>query len=104
MGRQPKQIYQFGSFRLDTVERLLLRDMEAIPLQPKVFDLLLALVERRGQLLEKNELMSAVWPDTIVQEGNLANNISILRKILSSKPSSRNCRCVVAARKCRWNC
>ncbi len=83
MGRQPKQIYQFGSFRLDTVERLLLRDMEAIPLQPKVFDLLLVLVERRGQLLEKNELMSAVWPDTIVQEGNLANNISILRKILS---------------------
>jgi TolB-like protein/DNA-binding winged helix-turn-helix (wHTH) protein/Flp pilus assembly protein TadD len=83
MSQQPKHIYEFGPFRLDAAERLLSRDGEVVPLQPKVFDLLLALVERHGRLLEKDELMKAVWPDTIVEEVNLANNISILRKTLS---------------------
>src|SRR5262245_1273564 len=82
MGHQPKQIYEFGPYRLDAAERLLLRDGEVVPLQPKVFDLLLALVERHGRLLEKDELMKLVWPDTVVEEANLANNISILRKTL----------------------
>jgi len=83
MGHQPKQIYEFGPYRLDPAERLLLRDGEVVPLQPKVFDLLLALVARHGHLLEKDELMNAVWPNTFVSEANLANNISILRKTLS---------------------
>jgi Tol biopolymer transport system component/DNA-binding winged helix-turn-helix (wHTH) protein len=83
MGHQPEQIYEFGPYRLDAAERLLLRDGEVIQLQPKVFDLLLALVERHGRLLEKDELMRVVWPDAIVEEANLANNISILRKALS---------------------
>ena len=83
MNQQPRHIYEFGPFRLDAAERLLSRDGEVVPLQPKVFDLLLALVERPGRLLEKDELMKAVWPDTIVEEVNLANNISILRKTLS---------------------
>src|SRR5215468_2755699 len=83
MGHQPKQIYEFGPYRLDAAQRLLMRDGEVIPLQPKVFDLLLALVERHGRLLEKDELMRVVWPDAIVEEANLANNISILRKTLS---------------------
>src|SRR5262245_12529246 len=83
MGHQPKQIYEFGPYRLDAAERLLLRDGEVIQLQPKVFDLLLALVERHGRLLEKDELMKLVWPDTVVEEANLANNISIVRKTLS---------------------
>src|SRR5262245_54382807 len=83
MGHQPKQIYEFGPYRLDAAQRLLMRDGEVIPLQPKVFDLLLALVERHGRLLEKDELMKLVWPDAIVEEANLANNISILRKTLS---------------------
>jgi DNA-binding winged helix-turn-helix (wHTH) protein/tetratricopeptide (TPR) repeat protein len=82
MGHQPNQIYEFGPYRLDTAERLLVRDGKIVPLQPKVFDLLLALVERHGRLLEKDELMSVVWPDAIVEEANLANNISILRKTL----------------------
>src|SRR5262245_429883 len=82
MGHQPKQIYEFGPYRLDAAERLLLRDGEVVPLQPKVFDLLLAMVERHGHLLEKDELMKLVWPDTVVEEANLANNISILRKTL----------------------
>src|SRR5215470_11683960 len=83
MSHQPKPIYEFGPYRLDSGERLLSHDGEVVPLQPKVFDLLLVLVERHGRLLEKDELMKAVWPDTIVEEVNLANNISILRKTLS---------------------
>src|SRR5262245_39709325 len=83
MSHQPKPIYEFGPYRLDAAERLLSRDGEVVPLQPKVFDLLLALVERHGHLLEKDELMKAVWPDTVVEEVNLANNISILRKTIS---------------------
>ena len=66
MVRQPAYLYEFGPFRLDAAERLLSRDSEAVPLSPKAFDLLLALVERQGRLLEKNELMKLVWPDTFV--------------------------------------
>src|SRR5215475_8259667 len=85
MGHQPNHIYEFGSFRLDVVERMLLHDGEAIPLQPKAFDLLHALVEHHGHLLEKDELLKVVWPDTIVEEVNLANNISVLRKALGEE-------------------
>jgi DNA-binding winged helix-turn-helix (wHTH) protein/tetratricopeptide (TPR) repeat protein len=80
MSHQPS--YEFGSYRLDVAERLLLRDGESVLLQPKVFDLLLVLVEQHGHLLDKEELMKRVWPDTIVEEANLTNNISILRKTL----------------------
>src|SRR5262249_4497258 len=83
MNRQASHIYEFGPYRLDAAERMLLRDGAAVPLQPKVFDLLLAMVERHGRLLEKDELMKLIWPDTVVEEANLANNISILRKTLS---------------------
>jgi len=82
MSQQPKQIYEFGPFRLNAGERLLLRQGQTIPLQPKTFDLLLVLVQNPGHLLEKEELLKAVWPDTIVEEVNLANNISLLRKAL----------------------
>ena len=58
------------------------RDENPVPLTPKVFDLLLYLVESRGKLLTKDELMAAVWPDTIVEESNLTQNISILRRAL----------------------
>jgi len=68
MSHQPKPIYEFGPYRLDAAERLLSRDGEVVPLQPKVFDLLLVLVERHGRLVEKDELMKAVWPDSIVDE------------------------------------
>jgi eukaryotic-like serine/threonine-protein kinase len=65
MSHQPKPIYEFGPYRLDVAERLLSRDGEVVPLQPKVFDLLLALAERHGRLVEKDELMKAVWPDKV---------------------------------------
>src|SRR5499426_3651415 len=82
MSHQPKHIYKFGPFRLDAAEHLLLREGESVPLTPKAFDLLLALVERHGHLLEKEELLKKVWPDTFVEEANLASNISQLRKAL----------------------
>src|SRR5262245_36120926 len=82
MSQQPRHIYEFGPFRLDEAEHLLLRDGKAVPLTPKAFDLLLALVERHGHLLEKEELLKKVWPSTFVEEANLASNISLLRKAL----------------------
>ena len=83
MNRQQKCIYEFRTYRLDAAERLLLHEGNVVPLQPKIFDLLLVLVEHHGCLMEKDELMKLVWPDTIVEEANLINNISILRKALS---------------------
>jgi len=82
MNQYPKRIYSFGSFRLDEAERLLLREEKPVPITPKVFDLLLVLVKHQGRLLEKDELMRAVWPDAVVEEANLSANISILRKAL----------------------
>ncbi len=82
MSLQPNVIYEFDHYRLDVAERQLLRGDIAVPLQPKVFDLLCVLVEHQGHLLEKDELMQLIWPDVIVTEANLANNVSILRKTL----------------------
>ncbi len=82
MSQQINGIYEFGSFRLDAQERLLQRDGATISLTPKAFDLLLALVERHGRLVEKEELFQTVWPDTIVEESNLSSNIALIRKAL----------------------
>src|SRR5262245_60992987 len=82
MSLQTKHIYEFGRFRLDAAERLLLRNGKTVSLTPKAFDLLLVLVEGHGHLLEKDELLKKVWPDTFVEEANLASNISQLRKAL----------------------
>ena len=75
-------IYEFGPFRLETGERRLLRDGRPIRLRGKVFDTLCVLVARPGRLVEKDDLISAVWPDTVVEENNLAHNINALRKAL----------------------
>ena len=80
-------IYEFGPFRLDSVERLLLRDGLVVPLTPKAFDLLVYLVQRHGRLAEKQALLSALWPDAIVEEGNLASNVAALRKVLDDGSS-----------------
>jgi DNA-binding winged helix-turn-helix (wHTH) protein len=79
---QSKHLYEFGSFRVDADQRLLMRDEKVIPVTPKVFDTLLALVERAGRVVEKSELMNMLWPDTFVEESNLTFNISTLRKTL----------------------
>ncbi len=88
MGEQESQFYEFGRFRLDTSERVLLRDLDPVPLTPKVFDILLALVERGGHIVEKDDLMKKVWPNTFVEEGNLTQNVSVLRKALGENPTS----------------
>ncbi len=85
MIQQTKHFYQFGPFRIDAAERLLLREGEVIPLTPKAFDLLLTLVTHSGHMLEKEELMKQVWPDSFVEEANLSRIIFTLRKALGEK-------------------
>lgn len=82
MSKQTALFYAFGPFRLNKIEQFLLRDDEVVPLAPKLFEILLVLVENSGHLLTKDELMRMVWPDSIVEEGNLSRNISTLRKML----------------------
>lgn len=75
-------MYAFGPFCLDPAERLLLRDGQPVPLEPKVFDTLVLLIKNSGHLMEKSELISKMWPDAVVEEGSLTRNISTLRRIL----------------------
>jgi TolB-like protein len=75
-------IYEFAQYRLDAGRLMLWRVGEPIPLTPKVFDTLLLLVRRRGEILTKEELLQTIWPDTIVEENNLNQHISTLRRIL----------------------
>src|SRR5215472_4611293 len=79
---QIRQQYCFGNFMVDPAERLLTRDGDAIRLPPKVFDTLMVLVENRGRLVAKDELITRIWPDTFIEEATLARNISDLRKAL----------------------
>src|SRR5437764_645733 len=74
--------FEFGDFRLDPSDCKLLCAGEPVALTPKAFDLLLLLIENRGRLVEKETLMKRLWPDAFVDEANLANNISLLRKAL----------------------
>lgn len=78
-----KRLYEFGPFRLDASERVLWRAGQPVPITPKVFEILLALVENSGCLVEKDELMKKVWPDSFVEDSNLTFNISVLRKALA---------------------
>ena len=87
MSQTVRHLYEFGPFRLDATERLLLRDEQHVPLTPKAFETLLVLVEHGGHVIDKNELMKKVWPNTFVEEVNLAKNVSSLRKILGHEHS-----------------
>ncbi|HEX4945769.1 MAG TPA: tetratricopeptide repeat protein [Blastocatellia bacterium] len=82
MEQQPRQLYEFGPFRLDVSERLLSRAGTAVPLAPKTFDVLLAFIAQPGHVLSKDELLQTVWPDSFVEENNLTDNIFRLRKAL----------------------
>src|ERR1041385_8712301 len=79
---QNKRFYLFGVFRIDVSERVLFGEKGAISLTPKAFDTLLFLVENNNHTLGKQELIETIWPDSFVEENNLAQNISILRKAL----------------------
>jgi len=82
MSGKETHLYEFGPFRLDSAKRRLLRDGDLIPLTPKAFDTLLVLVQQSGTTIEKDDLMERVWPDAVVEENNLNQNISALRKSL----------------------
>ena len=84
-----RRVYEFKGFRLDGPQHRLLRDGQPVPLKAKVFDVLLFLVERRGQLVEKDELMREIWPNTIVEESNITVSVSVLRKILGDDRAGR---------------
>src|SRR5215475_5607699 len=77
-----RHYYEFGPYQLETNERILLREGQHVPLTPKAFETLLALVESGGHILDKEDLLKKVWPDTIVEEVSLAKKVSILRKVL----------------------
>lgn len=89
MTNDGKGLYEFGPFRLDPAQRLLLRDDQPIPLQPKAFETLLVLVRNSEKVVLKNDLLNAVWADTFVEESNLTQNIFVLRKALGDSDGGR---------------
>lgn len=82
MSNQDNQLYEFGEFRLDSAARLLTRRGQTVVLTPKSLDLLLTLVRNPGELLDKETLLQSVWPDSFVEENNLADNVFKLRRAL----------------------
>jgi DNA-binding winged helix-turn-helix (wHTH) protein len=82
MGATSTSVFAFHPFRLDSAQRVLSRDGKSIALTPKEFDTLLVLVEAGGRVVDKEELIERVWPDSYVGDGSLARNISVLRKAL----------------------
>jgi TolB-like protein/DNA-binding winged helix-turn-helix (wHTH) protein/Flp pilus assembly protein TadD len=96
-------IYEFGAFELDTAERLLRRlDGTPVPLTPRVFKTLLYMVEHHNAVLDKERIMAAVWPDSIVEENNLAQAISKLRHVFGETPGSQNYIVTVSGRGYRF--
>lgn len=89
MSNEAPQSYEFGPFRLETAERTLLRDGQHVSLAPKVFDTLLLLVQKSGHVVEKDELMQTVWPDTFVEDSNLTQNVFTLRRVLGEAHDER---------------
>src|SRR5215469_3414746 len=82
MSPEISHLLEFGPFRIDSQQRLLLRGEEPVPLSPKAFELLLLLAQRSGQVVLKDELMNLLWPETFVEESNLGQHVFQLRKAL----------------------
>ena len=82
MLQKTEYLYEFGPFVLDTAQHLLSKENQPVQLTPKTHDALVVLIENRGRLLSKSELMAAVWPDSFVDESNLTQQISMIRKAL----------------------
>jgi DNA-binding winged helix-turn-helix (wHTH) protein/TolB-like protein len=89
MSKEAKHVYQFGPFRLDSVERTLHHGQQPVSLTLKAFDVLVLLVRNSGHVLPKDELMNAVWADTAVEESNLSQNIYVLRKALGQNANGK---------------
>ncbi|MDQ3040885.1 MAG: winged helix-turn-helix domain-containing protein [Acidobacteriota bacterium] len=88
--KKTSQIYEFDSFRLSAGEGVLRRDGKSLPLTPKAFEILLALIENRGQVVSREEMMRRVWNDCYVEENYLTKNISTLRKVLGEDKSGES--------------
>src|SRR4030095_12592746 len=84
-----QRVYEFGDFKIDADHRMLYHQGSEIPLVPKAVEPLLALIERRGKIVSKDELLQAVWPDTVVEESNLFVYLSVLRKTLGTLQDGR---------------
>jgi Tol biopolymer transport system component/DNA-binding winged helix-turn-helix (wHTH) protein len=82
MSKQGKHFYDFGGFSFDVENQVLSKEGQPVPLQPKAVATLLVLIENRGQVLSKEQLMQRLWPDSFVEEANLSQNIYVLRKVL----------------------
>ena len=89
MAAGPKVFYEFGPFRVDPDKQILLRENHPVPITPKAFDTLLILVRHSREVVSKDELMKAVWPEAFVEESNLSQNIFALRKALGDTPEAR---------------
>jgi DNA-binding winged helix-turn-helix (wHTH) protein/Tol biopolymer transport system component len=89
MSQKTKHLYAFGPFLLDASECLLTLQGKPIPLAPKAFEVLVILVENAGHLIDKDDLMQRLWPDSFVEEGNVAKHVSLLRKVLSEATNGR---------------
>jgi DNA-binding winged helix-turn-helix (wHTH) protein/Tol biopolymer transport system component len=89
MTTDPRIVYEFGPFRMDPDKQVLLRENQPIPVTPKAFETLLALVRRSREVVTKEELLKEIWPDSFVEESNLSQNIFMLRKALGDTAESR---------------
>jgi DNA-binding winged helix-turn-helix (wHTH) protein/tetratricopeptide (TPR) repeat protein len=89
MPTEHKVLYEFGPFRADPEKQILSRDHQQVPITPKVFETLLILVRRSGEVVTKDDLMKELWPDAFVEESNLSQNIFMLRKALGDAPEDR---------------
>ena len=98
----PELSYEFGPFRVEPARQRLLCNGDPVALAPKAFETLLVLVERPGDVVEKDELMRRVWPDTIVEEANVTQNIFVLRKVLGDDKNGRRCIATVPGRGYRF--
>ena len=90
MDTAPQLLYEFGSFQLDLNQRILTRDGELVTLAPKVLDTLVLLVQNHGRVLDKDELVHSLWPETFVEDGNLTQNVFLLRKLLGEDRNVAN--------------
>lgn len=87
--RETKRLYEFGAFRLDPAERVLAHKGRRIPLAPKAFETLLILIQHSGRVLTKDQLIQTLWPDSFVEENNLTQHISALRRVLGQDPAEQ---------------
>lgn len=90
MRKKSGPVYEFGPFRVDALQRQITRDGQTVPMQPKVFDTLLVLIENSGQVLEKEEMLRELWPDSFVEESSLSQTIFHLRKALGESGSQHH--------------